>query len=395
MKNISKKITVGFLGFLLLAASAPAQQVQEVEDLLKNLNTQIEEARTQLDKKKLQAETKQEERTRRELKREALRKHVSEFRAEADQAFGQKRYDEAAKLYEQLIILDPRTERRSQKRINDCKAHLAVIAQDPLQDVDSEQLRLARQLAVAMEEKDGEGARRQTLVKASELKQHMSMGDFYLKEKNYSKAIDAYRQVLAVMPENRRAQKRISLAKKRLFASKARQVVVTGSLAENIEFRHQLIQEGFQEALKLLKTDDYVNAQQEFRNILDYVAQLSLENGQRKTAEEIKQGARQGPESILSDIRQDKYDEAKKKIWDLIQKTADLARQKETDEKNLKNSVLINGYLKNASTYLKDKKYQEAKREVRKALVLEPEHQEAHRLLERIEDIVFVMQGAS
>ncbi len=229
-----------------------------------------------------------------------------------------------------------------------------------------------------------------SLLKSSQIKQHLYLGNEYLANREYLQATEEFEDVLKLHPDHKEAINKLAKAKSFLTSEVSDDTNKAAELPTQESDHAQLVKEGFVQALKYLNSDNYRNAEAEFTRILDNINQLNLENSQLKMVKQIKEVTQKGPEEILSYIRSDKYEEAKKRLWELIQKTATLAKEKEEREKGERLRLLVESYLKKTSEYLNRSEYRNAKAELQKALRLDPENQEANTLLGRLEDIIAI-----
>ncbi|MFZ5799933.1 MAG: hypothetical protein ACOY3D_00945 [Candidatus Omnitrophota bacterium] len=195
------------------------------------------------------------------------------------------------------------------------------------------------------------------------------------------------RLALAAIEKRIKEEKQLQLQQQREAAEKLKK---SETPEDDIRAYNESIRQGFSRALAALQANDFLNAQEQFALILEDVNRLSIESAQSKTARQIKESAQKGPEEILSCIQKDKFDEAKKKLWDLLQKLSVLAREDQQRLKEDQRQLLVEGYLKNASAALGRSDYVAAKAELQKALGIDPQNREAAALLGRLEDILLV-----
>ncbi len=381
-----------FMGFLALAFTIEARAQ---EDLLNTLNAQIEKARTQLDKKQQEDKGDKEVQARRELKKEARKKYINYLFNEASNQLRRRNYSRAQEVYERLLILDPQAKEEITKKLDFCSQKISIAEQMQTQELvkreEKKQLNLAKQLAESVEKKEKQEKEKAQLSAASQVRQHLSLGNEYFKNKNYFEASEEFESVLGLEPGHGEAIAK--LAKAKTLLSKGPDNSYKSTKARTA-LHNQMIKDGFKEALKSLEANDYNHAQAAFTKVLENINNLSIESAESKTVRQIKEGAQKGPEEILSYIRSDKYEQAKRKLWELIQKTANLARERQEKQKQEKGRLLTESYLKNASEYLDKSDYEHAKAELQKVISLEPENQEANTLIGRLEDIIAITKEA-
>lgn len=372
-----------------------AQEPQGSDNLIDTLKTQIEKATIEVDKKQQQEKT-ETELLREKTKQEAKKKQINDFYRIANAYVRHKNYLEAIGIYEQLLPLDPNAKPEIEKRIDFCMAKARLLKEEVKQETDkrreSARIEFARTLAENKERKEKQEKEKGELLKTTQINQYLSLGNEYLLNEDYNLAIEEFKRVLNLEPAHKQAISQLAKARRLLKSPQgqgtSQDTALTGE--GDFELYNQLIQEGFQEALKFLEVNDYAKAQGEFAKILENVNKLNLESSQLKIAKQIKEGAKRAPEEILSYLRNDKYDEAKKKLWELIQKTAALAKDRQDRQTQERNQLFIDGYLKTASEYLDKGEYENAKIELQKVISLEPANQEADALLERLEDIIAI-----
>ncbi|MDP2940381.1 MAG: tetratricopeptide repeat protein [Candidatus Omnitrophota bacterium] len=373
------------------AISIFAQGTNEPDKLIDTLKTQIEKARIEIDKKQ-KDERKKDELQRQQLKQEATRKYINDLYNESALYLHHKNYSKAKEIYQRLLALDLKAKPELDNRIVFCLAQIKNLEERRIQELDKKkqlaQLSLAKQIADEIESRERREKEKTLLLKTTQIKQHLSLGNEYLANKNYSTAIDEFEKVLSLEPTHKEAIGKLAKAKTFLLKTAPETFEGTASTKQGLDFYNQLIKDGFGNALKSLEANNYQGAQEEFSKILENINKLSIESAQLKTARQIKESAQKGPDEILSFIRSDKFDDAKKKLWELIQKTSTLSREKEEREKQEKSRLLIRSYLKNTSEYLEKNEYENAKVELQKVISLEPGNEEANTLLDRLVDII-------
>ncbi len=378
---------------IIFSVYALAVFAQESNNLIYTLNVQIEKARIALDEK-LQQETKENKGLlTKKVKEEAIKKEIQDLYNEAKKDIQGKRYLKAKEIYERLLVLNPQAKEEIKKNIDFCITNDKIFKDKQRQELEKKkqihQIELAEECVSERERKHREEKEKKLVAERAQIEKHLFLGNEYLANKSYLQASEEFEAVLKLAPDKKEAINRLARAKTFIYgvSEETPKVIKIPTQEPN---RIQLIQEGFQEASKYLESNNYRNAEAEFTKILNNINQLNLENSQLKIVKQIKEDTQKGPQEVLAYIRSDKYDEAKKKLWELIQKTAVLVKEREARERQEKNRLLIESYLKNTSEYLKKSGYENAKAELQKVISLDPQNQEANALLERLEDIIAI-----
>ena len=344
--TVSKiQVCVAMAGVVALGVQAFAS-----DDPWDVLEAQIEQSAVKVGEKQ-----KEERRVLKELKEEARRRQVEALHKEADAYARNEAFFEAISAYSELLNLDPQSRSEIEKKQDVCM----------------------KKLRVSVEK------HRKQLEKAKELQQ-AKLARQILAEK--ARVVKEEKERKALM-ENARAAQHFSDSLQGRKDKTARKV--EGS--DKPDFLYgESIQEGFQKSLTYLDSNDYRAARDEFSKVLEAINELSVKAMQLKTVEQIKQAAQTGSSQVLSDIRTDKYDEAKKRLMELIEKTSLLAREKEGRELQDKNRLLVDSYLKKASEYLEGSEYESARTALEKVIRLDPQNRKAITLLERLEDVISI-----
>lgn len=377
-------------------ASCVFAQEEDVQDdiVLEDLTTQLEQASTGISAIEEQKTTDEENALRSEMKQEAEKKHKKSLYQEAAGYMHQKDYIQAKRAYEKLLTLEPKSQRKLNQKINFCEIRIANIEDQNRQQLkqvnEQDQLQQARQLADKANTKIKQRIAEERVARKAAVRDHIAMGKEYMKNKNYADAVYEFQEALDLEPDNTEAMSYLSEAKMLFLKSAEAKTKPKELTKEELLNYNKQIKDGFNKAVASLNASNFKDAQKQFVEILENVNKLSIETAQLKTARQIKKSAKRYPDEILSHIRNDKYEEAKKKLWELIQKTTVLAKERESTQQREKNSLLIESYLKSASTYVDIQEYDRAKIELDKVISLDPTNQEANTLLERLEDIIAI-----
>jgi len=392
-------VIFGLAGFVFAQEEGMQEEVvqEEViqeEVILESLDTQLEEASTGISEIEEQKKSDEESTLRDSMKQEAEQKNIKLLYQEAASYMGRKDYIQAKRVYEKLLILDPNAKNKLNKKIAFCGEKITIASEKNKKQLEEaktvDQIQRARQLAEKANIKIKQQLAEERVARKAAVREHIAMGREYMKNKNYADAVYEFQEALDLEPDNAEAMSYLSDAKMLFLKSSEVKTKPKELTKQEILNYNKQIKDGFNKAVASLNSSDFSEAQKQFVSILENVNKLSIETAQLKTARQIKKSAKRYPDEILSHIRNDKYEEAKKKLWELIQKTTVLAKERESTQQREKNSLLIESYLKSATAYVDIQEYDKAKIELDKVISLDPANNEANTLLERLEDIIAI-----